>query len=115
MVRCSIHRSLVVRGWPFALQDDAAILEHGIVAAPGKGMAAQKARERHHASAQHAVTLNRLHRVFRAGGNVAARRREQGRYCPLVGSQEPKHDEFGEVTQISFRTACAVSLLPSLL
>lgn len=62
-------------------------------------MAAQDARERHHASAQSAVTLNRLHRIFRAGGNVAARRREQGRYGPLVGSQESEHNEFGEVTQ----------------
>ena len=73
-------------------------LHHGVVAAVNKWVAAQQSGQCHQPPAQDAEAVNRLHGVFRAGGNVAAGRREQRREGPLVSSQELKHEKFSKTT-----------------
>src|ERR1700722_12251621 len=70
-----------------------------IVAAARERMAAQDSGKGHPPAAYRAVTLNRLHRIFRASRHVAAGRRQQGRDRPLVAPQQLQRDEFGPLIQ----------------
>jgi hypothetical protein len=63
--------------------------------ATSKGMATEDAGEGHACAAQSAVALNGLHGIFRASRHESAGRRQQGRDCPLVDSQQLQRDGFG--------------------
>src|ERR1035438_5358792 len=60
------------------------VFHHRIISALHKGMAAQQSPGSHQCSSESAIALDRFHRVFRAGGHVAARRGERRRYPPLI-------------------------------
>ena len=73
------------------------LFHHRIVPAMSKWMATQQPCRRHKQSAQCAITFNRLHGILRAGGNIAARGREQWRDGPPVSPQHFQHNEFGKL------------------
>jgi len=72
--------------------------KHRIMSAARKRMAAQQSKQRHPTAPQNSVSLHCLDRIFRAGGNVPAGRREQRRDGPLVGLQQLERREFCNVS-----------------
>ncbi len=61
---------------------------HRVITGSRQWMAAQHARQRHPAAAQHAEPLYRFHRVFRTSRQVAAGYRQHGRDRPLISPQQ---------------------------
>jgi hypothetical protein len=82
-----------------------ALFHHRIVSAARQRMTAQQPHQSHQPTAQRSIPLNCLRRIFRAGRNVAARRRNHRRDRPLVASQQPQHNEFGNLAHSRFRAA----------
>src|ERR1035437_9483715 len=80
-----------------------ALLHHRIVPPMRKGVTPQQPPQSHQPSAQRAIPFHRLHRVFRAGRNIAARRRKHRRDRPLITPQQLQRSEFGKLAHEKFR------------
>jgi hypothetical protein len=63
----------------------------------GKRMTAPEPPQSHQPSPRHAIPFHSLHRIFRAGRNVAACRRKHRRDSPLVASQQLQSDALGNL------------------
>src|SRR5579872_3486621 len=84
-----------------------------IVAALGKRVAAGDPRGPHPPSPEPAVALDRLIRVLRAGGVVAARRRKDLREGHLVATDQSQEHPCHAFSFASLRAACEASALSS--
>jgi len=70
------------------------VADDRVVSAFRKWMAAEQSPGGQECTANRAIALDGLHRVFRACRNVAACGREQWRNRPLVASQQEQHGAF---------------------
>src|ERR1700722_13410826 len=61
-----------------------------------KWMTAHQPPQTHQPAPNRPIPLHRLDRVFRASGNIPARRQKQRRDRPLITSQQEQHKQFGD-------------------
>ncbi len=92
---CQALRTLIIRVRRAAAamsSEQIKLLGHGIPAAVRKRIAAQNTKCPEPDAANAAESFDRLQRIMRAGRTIAAHRRKQRRYKPLIASNQPDDD-----------------------